>query len=92
MIIWRTKTWSPWDIVSLKWCVFIFGIIIGGYFPAWVMVKPVVADGSFHPSCDPAGLCVLAQKGVMRKAMPNRSDATTCHQTIFAPDFQDQRV
>lgn len=39
MITWRTKTWSPWDIVSLKWCVFIFGIIIGGYFPAWVMVN-----------------------------------------------------
>ena len=39
MKIWRTKTWSPWDIVSLKWCVFIFGIIIGGYISTWAMAN-----------------------------------------------------
>jgi len=29
----RTKVWPWFDILSLKWCAFLFGMIAGAYLP-----------------------------------------------------------
>ena len=31
MKLFRTKTWSPLDIGSLKWCCVLLGMIVGAY-------------------------------------------------------------
>jgi hypothetical protein len=35
----RSKVWSPWDIASLKLAVFVFGIIVGGYYSEWALAN-----------------------------------------------------
>ncbi|MBP6964143.1 MAG: hypothetical protein KBC96_07045 [Armatimonadetes bacterium] len=31
MKLFRTKTWSPMSVASLKWCCILFGMIAGAY-------------------------------------------------------------
>ena len=33
MNIWKKKTWSPLDIVLLKWSCILFGAVFGAFFP-----------------------------------------------------------
>ncbi len=37
MSIWKTKLWKPWDVAFLKWASLGFGMIIGAYFPEFIM-------------------------------------------------------
>lgn len=36
MKIWCKKTWSPIDIVLLKWSCILFGVLCGAFFPSEV--------------------------------------------------------
>ena len=36
MKIFRTKVWSPVDVILLKWCCLFFGCIAGAYFSEFI--------------------------------------------------------
>ena len=33
MKIWKTKIWTPIDLVLAKWSTFLFGMIVGSFVP-----------------------------------------------------------
>ena len=42
MKFFRTTTWSPFDLASLKWCAFLFGMVVGALFSDFTLWNVLV--------------------------------------------------